>query len=236
MRRVMNITAKTVALARAAQKLSCEQRFRMSFIPWSTYLAISDLLPERHIRLTYEDGELEFMTVSPEHERRKKLLARLLEALPEVLDIDIASGGSMTFRRETIECALEPDECYWIAHERAARNFESFNLEHDPPPDLAIEVEISRSLLNRVGIYAQLGVPELWRFDGQTLLFCVLGSGKRYRDREKSLAFPFLRAAQLQPFLFPPAGESETKTVRRFRQWVSEQQAAGWKTPPRADA
>jgi Uma2 family endonuclease len=204
-----------------------EQRFRLSGIDWPSYVAFSDLLGERHIRVTYDRGEMELMTVSPEHERSKHLLGRLIEALTEELDIDIAGYGSMTCRRERQERALEPDECYWITHEEAVRGRTEIDFDEDPPPDLVLEVEISRSLLDRMRLYATLGVPEVWRWDGQTLRVCLLGKDGRYRENHASRAFPFLPVAELVRFL-SLEGRSETRLIREFRAWVREQQAAGW--------
>src|SRR5437016_14665409 len=98
-----------------------EQRLRLSDIPWETYVAYSDSSGPRHIRVAYDRGEMEVMTLSPRHENRKKLLARLVEALTEEMEIDIASFGAMTCRREDLMCGLEPDDCYWIEHEPQVR-------------------------------------------------------------------------------------------------------------------
>jgi Uma2 family endonuclease len=209
-------------------QIPTEQRFVLSCVNWDAYVAFSDRLGERHVRVTFDRGELELMTLSPEHERAKSLLARFVEALTEELDIDIASYGSMTCRREDLERGLEPDECYWIAHEALVRGRDEIDFDEDPPPDLALEVEISRSALNRMGIYARLGVPEVWRWDGQTLRICVLGPDGNYTERDRSVAFPFLPMAELVRFLTGGAGLSETKRVRSFRIWVREQMARGW--------
>jgi len=205
--------------------IPCEQRFVLSGINWRAYVTFGDLLDERHVRVTFDRGELEFMTLSPEHERAKKLLARLLEALTEELDIDIASYGSMTCRREDLERGLEPDECYWIANEALFRARDEVDLTSDPPPDLALEVEISRSALDRLGLYAALGVPEVWRWDGQTLRICLLGSDGEYRESAQSRAFPFLPVSEFVRFLTAGAAMSETKLLRSFRSWVREQLA-----------
>ena len=215
----------------ATVQAPAEQRLLLSCIDWPSYLTFGDLLDERHVRLTYDRGELEFMTLSPEHERAKKLLARLLEALTDEMDIDVAGFGSMTFRREDLERGLEPDECYWIAHEPGIRGRNEIDLARDPPPDLVIEIEISRSALNRMGLYAAMGVPEVWRFDGQTLRFCLLATNGRYAESEQSQALPFLSAAALAPFLAQSAVLSETKLIRAFRAWVREQAAQGWAPP-----
>lgn len=214
----------------ATVEIPAEQRFVLSGISWPAYVAFGDLLDERHVRLTYDRGELEFMTLSPEHERTKKLLARLLEALTEELDIDIASYGSMTCRREDLEQGLEPDACYWIANEPRVLGRTDIDFPEDPPPDLALEVEISRSALDRLGLYARLGVPEVWRWDGQTLRVCLRGPDGRYTESAHSRALPFLPMAELVRFLRAGAAMSEAKLLRTFRAWVRDQAARGWAT------
>ncbi len=132
-------------------------------VRWSTYEALLDDLDGCHIRLTYDRGRLEIMTKSAPHEWSKTLLARAFEEITLELDIPIRSGGEQTFRQELLEKGLEPDECYWIQHEPEVRGKRDISLETDPPPDLAMEIEISMSVLDRLGIYAALRVPEIWR-------------------------------------------------------------------------
>jgi Uma2 family endonuclease len=206
-----------------------EQQLRLSLIDWPTYVAFSDGLGPRHVRTTYADGEMELMTLGRKHERAKKRLAMLVEALAQELDLDIEPGGSMTCRRQDQLCGLEPDECYWIKHEPAMRNRDEFDALRDPPPDLAIEVEISRSSINRMEIYARLNVPEVWRWDGETLSFSVLVRGRRYEEATASRSFPGLRAADLQAFLKEQAGDSLGRVLQNFRKWARKQAAKGRK-------
>ena len=89
--------------------------------------------------------------------------------LAEECDRNLVSAGNMTFQREDLDRGLEPDDCYWIAHEPQMHNKLTWDPAIDPPPDLVLEIEISRSAQDRMGIYAALRVPEVWRFDGETL-------------------------------------------------------------------
>jgi Uma2 family endonuclease len=212
----------------AAVKLPVEQRFVLYNVDWDTYVTISDKLGERNIRLNYDGVNLEFMSTSLEHESAKTLLGRMLEVLTEEMDIDMKSGGSMTCRRQDLECGFEPDECYWLAHEAQMRGREDIDLTRDPPPDLMLEVEISRSFVDRLAIAARLGVPEVWRWDSQTLRVMVLGPDGQYDESERSRALPFLPIAEFVRFLHPDAAQSETKLLRTFRAWVREQMTSGW--------
>lgn len=198
-----------------------EQRLRLSCIPWDTYVLYSDGLGPRHVRVTYDQGEMEVMTLSSRHENDKKRLGRLFETLTEVMEIDIASFGSMTFRIVELLRGLEADDCYWIDNEPLVRGRKDLDLDNDPPPDVALEVEISRSTLNRMSIYAALRVPEVWRWDGETLSIHLLTPRGTYRVSRRSKAFPFLPLDEFRAFLLR-SDVSETRLISEFRAWVLE--------------
>ncbi len=205
-----------------------EQHIVLSNVDWDTYIMFSDRIGERNIRCNYNGVDLELMTVSPEHERAKTLLGRLLEALTEEMDIDIAGFGSMTCRREDLKHGFEPDECYWIAHETQVRGRNHIDLTRDPPPDLMLEVEISRSFVDRLALAAHLGVPEVWRWDGEMLRVMLLDADGQYTEGECSRLLPFLPIAEFVRFLRRDMAQSDTKWLRSFRDWVREQKASGW--------
>src|SRR5438067_1421340 len=125
-------------------------------IDWPTYRRLLRVFDGRPgIRLTYDRGALEIRTTSPLHEHYRRLLGRMIEALTEELNIPLAGYGSMTFRRPR-KRGLEPDQCYWIAEEARMRGRDSIDLRVDPPPELIVEIDITSSSLNRMGIYATL--------------------------------------------------------------------------------
>jgi Uma2 family endonuclease len=110
-------------------------------------------------------------------ESYKKVLGRFVEAVTEELNIDFRSLGSRTCQRENLERGLEPDQCYYIENESLVWNLEQIDLERDPPPDLVIEIDFTSSSINSMDLYATLGVPEVWRYDG-TLKICRLENEK----------------------------------------------------------
>jgi Uma2 family endonuclease len=205
--------------------LTGEERFLLRDISWGFYEAILAELDGRHVRLTYDRGNLELMTVSHPHEFFKNRIGRLVETLTEELDIEIMAGGSETFKREDIARGLEPDECYWIRNEPRVRGKLGIDLAIDPPPDLAIEVEISPSRVDRPGIYAALGIPELWRFNGNTFRIDHLQPDGTYREGPASLNFPLLTAAEIERFLLADIADGETRWARSFRAWVRNELA-----------
>lgn len=201
-----------------------EERFLLTGIRWSFYKAFCDELEGRRIRLTYDQGRLEIMITKRPHEFYKKLLAKMVEQIVLRFDIPIGSGGSMTFQRDDLEKGLEPDECWWIAHEAAVRGRGELDFQRDPPPDLAVEVEITSPLVSRTGIYAALRVPEIWRYNGEKLRFCILQDDGSYRDSPTSLAFPFLKPQHLERFLQLDPNKDETSRVREFVDWLGTQE------------
>src|SRR5260221_3831993 len=156
-------------------EISRPQRLVLYGEPWETYVRLLRIFDERrHLRITYDRGALEIMTLSPEHEQWKRLIGRLIETLTEELGLPLAEYGSMTIKRRKKLRGLEPDECFWIQNEALVRNLKKYDLRRDPPPDLIVEVDISRSAVNRMGIYAALNVPEVWRLRKEQLEFHIL--------------------------------------------------------------
>ena len=209
-------------------QIAPEQRVLLHNVSWQTYETLLQEANSPGVRLTYDNGSLEIMTVSHGHESYGSLLGRLIETLTEELNIQIHSGGSTTFKREVKKRGLEPDECYWIQNEPLMRGKKDFDIDSDPPPDLAIEVELSRSALNRMAIYATLGIREVWRFDTEELSVWHLRNDGRYAQVERSRAFPFLPLAEVVRFLRDSDAEGETTLVRSFRRWVREELMPVW--------
>ena len=191
-------------------------------IAWETYESLREELDRsgQHMYLTYDRGALEIMAPSPFHEKYKGLIGRYLEIMSLELNIPIASFGSTTFKREDIERGLEPDECYYVQHESSMGTRSDIDLLKDPPPDLAIEMDYSPHALDRESVYAALGVPEIWQYDGERLAGLARDADANYRPIESSIAFPFLRLADVERFLRESRGVSQDTSVRAFRDWV----------------
>jgi Uma2 family endonuclease len=142
--------------------------------------------------------------------------------LTEELGLPVKAGGSTTFRRRRRRRGLEPDDCYWIAREPQVRGKRHIDLRTDPAPDLAIEVDVSHSSLDRMAIYAALGVPEVWRLTAEGLTFHVLGKDRKYAESAHSLAFPQVTPANLAGFLALRGQMDENAVVQQFRAWVRQ--------------
>jgi Uma2 family endonuclease len=210
-----------------------QQRVVLHTVDWRTYQRLLRALGDRPaLRLTYDRGTLEILTTSPEHEHYKQLLGRFIITLTEELDLPIAGYGSMTFTRPR-QRGLEPDQCYWIANEARVRARSRIDLRVDPPPDLIVEIDLTSSSLDRMGIYAVLRVPEVWRFADQALTFHLLDPGGQYAPSSHSRSFPLLASADLAPFLGLRGQMDENALMRQFRAWIRRHPgAAGTATVP----
>jgi Uma2 family endonuclease len=208
-------------MSTAIAEITSEPCVLLENISWETYEALLEEIGEQQIRLTYDDGRLEIMTMSLGHEGFGCWIGRLIYSLTLELDIPIKSGGSTTLKRKFKKKGLEPDECYWIQNEEVMRGKQEFDIKTDPPPDLAVEVDKASSSLDRMPIYAALKVPELWRFDGERLRVYRLQKDK-YRETKRSPTFPFLPLDKMTEFILQSTEQEENNLLRAFVRWIRE--------------
>ena len=193
-----------------------EHRTLLHNVPWETYQSLRAANPSGHLRMTYDNGELEIMSPSRKHERIAVLLGRMIDQWTMHNHIPVGAGRNTTFTREDILKGLEPDNCYWITNELIMRDRDEVNLTIDPPPDLAIEVDISRSSISKVPIYQSLGVPELWRWRFDALEVLRLDESGQYQPQRGSSelpGFPFPLAVQV---VGDRHQHDDTELIRRF--------------------
>jgi len=183
-----------------------ERRFVLHGVPWWTYVALRDAMEDHAgLKMTYLQGTLELMSPSMLHEDAKKIIARLIEVWAVERDVDLRGFGGATFRREAAERGLEPDECYKLG-----------KLEEGGVPDIAVEVEVTSSLVDKMAVYAGLGVPEVWVWRAQTSAVSVYRLVEdRYEVRARSDVLPHLDVTELSLFVRP--GESQTQLVKAYQ-------------------
>lgn len=209
-----------------ATLIQSPDRVILQNISWQSYQSLlRDFEAEPALRLTYDRGTLEIRMPLDPHETFKKLLGRLIETATEELDLEIRSLGSRTCDRKDLSKGLEPDQCYYIQHEAQVSGIAQIDLTQFPPPDLAVEVDITSSSLNRFSIYAALKVPEVWRYDGQALTIYTLQADE-YQVCDRSAALPMLTAEDVMRFLALRSSVGENSLIKQFRQWVKNQQTA----------
>jgi len=193
-------------------------------VSWKSYERLLSELDASHLRITFDEGSMELMSPSWEHERHKRLIGRLIETIGLIGNLPITSGGSTTLRRKDLLKGLEPDECFYIENEPRIRRIKQLNLAKVPPPDLVVEIDITHQAIDREEIYAALGVPEIWKFDGRSLVALHLQADRSYQIQSRSRAFPWLQVSDLQKFIHMRTDPSTI--ARRFVQWLEKNMPA----------
>jgi len=188
---------------------NAEQRLVLEGVTWQQYDALVTLFMNQFpaLRMTYLEGTLELMTTSPEHERLKKIIARLIEAFAEELDLDLNGYGSATFRKEAAARGLEPDECYCLGE------------LHDVP-DIALEIVLTSGGIDKLKVYQGLRVKEVWFWENQRLsIYSLVNEGQGYEALQTSQLLPQLDVALLSRFV---GNANQTQAVKAYRQALRE--------------
>ncbi|AFZ32098.1 protein of unknown function DUF820 [Gloeocapsa sp. PCC 7428] len=199
------------------------QRVLLRNISWSEFEQILDELGNaRASRLAYYKGILEIMVPLAEHEDSKILISNLVEILLEELDVEFRNLGSTTFKRRDMASGVEPDACFYIQHEAAIRGKSKIDANFDPPPDLAIEIDITSASEIKKSSYEALGVPELWIYDGRSLQIYLL-QNHQYVATNQSQIFPNLPIIEVIPqYVAESQIQGRNAAVKAFRAWVQQ--------------
>ena len=192
----------------------------MEDVSWDAYETLCQETEGCGVRISYDGGRMVLGSPLPRHEWAKRRIGRLLEMATLEWGVPISSFGSTTWKRRDLLKGLEPDECYYIQHEPDIRGRCDLDLSRDPPPDLAIEIDVTSVSIDRQKIYAALGINELWRYDGRQMQFLKLGSDGRYHRIDRSDALPRLAPADIEQFLSMFGKLDENSVLREFRDWL----------------
>jgi Uma2 family endonuclease len=189
-------------------------------VSWEEFEAILEELGDRRAsRLAYSKGTLEIRMPLPKHEKAKAIIGDLVKILLEETETDCENFASSTFKRKDMAQGIEPDDCFYIQNYAQMIGKDRVDLTIDPPPDLAIEVDVtSRTQLDA---YRALGVPELWRYEEGNLRIDVLVNGE-YRESQVSSTFPDFPVPIIVQFVKQSLSAGRSSTLRAFRKWVRE--------------
>ncbi|MEX2141254.1 MAG: Uma2 family endonuclease [Pirellulales bacterium] len=197
-----------------------EMRGLLYGVSWEEYKRFLDALGDFNLRHTYCEGTLEMMSPRKDHDWTKTMIGRMIEYMALSFDIPIQSVGSMTLTSDEVEKGLQPDEAYYVAHEWKVRGKDTYEPDVDPPPDLAIEVDVTNTCVPRLPTFARLHIPEIWRHDNDAVRFYRrVKSGRRrgkYQEIRKSVAFPFVEPADINEVLAKKGVLDENALVRAF--------------------
>ncbi|MEQ8754965.1 MAG: Uma2 family endonuclease [Coleofasciculus sp. G1-WW12-02] len=200
-----------------------DEIIHLSGISWQTYETLLEELCDRRLRLTYNRGSLEIMAPSPEHELSKTVMGRFVETLAEETNLPIYPLGSTTLKRPELSGA-EPDECFYIHQIGAVRGKKRLDLTKDPAPDLVIEIDVTNTSPNPLQVYVDLGVAEVWIYNGVALVIQTL-QNSTYITTKTSQFFPNLPIPEIADFLQQAQTKDYLELVRAFRSWVRRKMA-----------
>ena len=209
----------TVKVAIAQIQLEAGQRIVLDRIGWQEFEDIlEDLGEHRHSHVAYYKGVLEFRMPLPKHERHKMLVSNLLVVLLNELGLEWESLGSTTFKNRRMQAAIEPDDCFYIQNYRAVTGMHRIDLDVDPVPDLAIEVDLTSQ--TQVSAYEALGVAEIWRIRNGRLEVNLLQNGK-YINSTTSQIFPSIPIIEGISLFIERSGDLPMSALcREFRVWL----------------
>jgi Uma2 family endonuclease len=205
--------------------IPAEQRIAIRDIPWTLYDQLSDAIGEgQNVHLAYDGKDLEIMVIGPTHEDAKEGLQLFVKAVAFELRIRCRGLGQTTWKRPETLRGIEADLCYFfdpgkLAIAADARTRRSNDIADYPNPDLAIEIDISPSPIDRTGIYRALGVKEVWRFDGSSLAIDQLGTDGTYFATESSSFLP-VRADEVFRWVAEEDSNDEIAWEIRLREWA----------------
>src|SRR5215208_707216 len=182
-------------------RLVPDKRVVLPCVSWETYERLLADDEERRVpRMTYDQGVLELVTPSKPHEVDAATITRFVDIVAAVLGIPIQSTASTTFRRQDLGRGFEPDASFYVQNEPRVRNRRQVDLTVDPPPDVVLEMEMSQSARDKLPLFASMGIPEVWRCDGQRVTILLLEQDG-YRKSSRSQSLPVLTSEDLTRFL-----------------------------------
>jgi Uma2 family endonuclease len=213
-------------MANASETLTkpsdAEHRVVIRRVGWDGYQSLQRMVGDQPVRLTYDRGDVELMSPLLKHERRKSLLGQFVRILARELHIPVMPTGSTTWSSEDLDKGLEADESFYLGDLERIADPDDVDLAIDPPPDLAIEIEITHSALDRIGIFGALRVPELWRFNGKTLRVLLIQEDGSYYDSPASAVFPDVPMDEIARFATKEGIRDENAYLDECSAWVRE--------------
>lgn len=191
-------------------------------VPWAEYEELLAELGEGYaVRVTYDQGRLEIVSPSGKHEKWSQFVGAIARVLATEFGTHLESFGSTTFKHQALQQGAEPDTCFYVQHAGQVIGKDELDLAVDPPPDVVVEIDVSHSSKRKLTFYAKVGVPEVWRYDGQRA-FMYQRSGTGYTEVPASLAFPAFTADTLTALLRQLKIEGQQTVLEAFQRSLRE--------------
>jgi len=221
------MSIQTASYIEALEPLPAGATLRIPHVRWEDYdQLLTELGDDYHVRVSYDCGCLEIMSPLPEHGKFAEVVQDIAREITRELGVKLEACGSMTIRSAWQSKGAEPDTCFYV--QNAARIIGKRNLDFstDPSPDIVVEIDITNASQSKFPIYAALGVPEIWRYDGSQAYFYHLAS-EQYVETSHSQAFPFLPSTVLAQFIEQSKTEGQDAALDATREWVRVNKAVG---------
>ncbi len=210
-------TAATHTFLDAIRHLPVGGALSLPDVPWADYEALlTELGDDYAVRVMYDRGRLEIVSPSDKHEKWKEFICAVARVLADELGTELETLGSTTFKHPDLRKGAEPDTCFYVQHAAQVVGREGLDLTVDPPPDVVVEVDVSHSCAAKLRVWAEFGVPEVWRYDGERAVMHER-SGDGYREIPASLAFPSFTAEALTGLLHRIKTERQQTVLTAFR-------------------
>jgi Uma2 family endonuclease len=217
------MTTQTATYTDLIGRLTPEATLTLHGVSWQTYEDLLEAVGEAPpLRISYNEGVMHVMTISYEHEFFAECLSRLVDRVSIVNRIKIIFFGRATMKKQEKMKGAEPDASFYVKSSTALGNKFRLDLAIDPPPDIVVETDIFHDSQSKYPIYAALGVPEIWRFDGKRLTIHRL-KNDRYEDSAVSAELPMLSADHLTQFLANAQEDDQDEALRAFEDWLRAQ-------------
>jgi Uma2 family endonuclease len=193
---------------------------RLERITWNEYEQMLEEMDEHPgMRVSYDEGRVEIMSPTTEHEEYKDFIYSMVRDLSKELGIKLETRGSATYKQKQFLKGAEPDCSFYVQNASSIIGKRHIDLSVDPPPDVIVEIDITSESLGKFPIYAAFGVPEIWRYDGEHAQIYHLVN-QSYVEAARSLAFACLTAQALTDFIEQSKTEGQSAALTSFRQWV----------------
>jgi Uma2 family endonuclease len=191
-------------------------------VSWEQYEdLLQDLSDRAGLRVSYDAGTLQAMSPSDEHEEHKDAIVFIARVLSEELAIPLETRGSATWKRRTLRKGVEPDASFYVENAHRVIGRRNLDLELDPPPDIAVEIDVTNESLGKLSIYAALGVPEIWRYDGVRVQMYAL-TGETYLAIDESRFFPGLSCRSLFDYVELCRRQGQTAALAIIREQIRD--------------
>jgi Uma2 family endonuclease len=214
------IISQAEAIVEMIDRMPADSVLIQHDVNWHDYEELLEAVGEASsLRICYDEGTLQVMSPSSKHEYVTKLIERLVDRISVRQRIKVLFYGSATLKKQSEQKGAEPDACFYVQTADAVGTKEQIDFNTDPPPDVVLEIDIHHESISKFPIYAAFGVPELWRYDGETLTIYHLRDAQ-YVLADASLALPTLTSAVLTKFLARTPKEDQYDIVLAFEEWL----------------